>query len=197
MPSLKLPGIVDVAVVHGVELLAFATLPYYQVSGNLLAAEGAVVIGDPIAYNGTKFVKYALTTVANEAVATGATGNLQRVFKLAQENVKQITDVKLDGGSALVEGQDYVVDYDNGVLFMTASVANVVALTCSYKWAARNCAGFVRIPGDSTGSADVPIEVVIGGAVKYSLISTKTGYTAQMLKDLRARYIIAADAVIF
>lgn len=197
MPSLRLPGITDVAVVHGVELLAFAALPYYQVSGNLLAAEGAVAIGDPIAYNGTKFTKYALTTVTNEAVATGATGNLQRVFKLAQEGVKQVTDVKLDGGSALVEGQDYTVDYDNGVLFLAVSLANGVALTCSYKWTAYNCVGFVRIPGDSTGSADVPIEVVIGGAVKYSLISTKTGYTAQMLKDLRARYVVAADAVIF
>ena len=128
MPSLNLPSVTDTAVVTVPELLAFATLPYYQVSGNLTSGETAVEIGDPIAWNATadKWINYN------------------------------------QGGS----GDE------------------------------TTCIGFVRIPGDPA-SADVPIEVVVGGAVKYSLVSAATAWHADIITDLYARYVKAADALIF
>lgn len=128
MPSLNLPSVTDTAVTTVPELLAFATLPYYQVSGNLTSGESAVSIGDPIAWDSTakKWINYN------------------------------------QGGS----GDE------------------------------TTCVGFVRIPGDPT-SADVPIEVVVGGAVKYSLVSAASNWNAAVITDLYARYIEAADALIF
>jgi hypothetical protein len=58
------------------------------------------------------------------------------------------------------------------------------------------CIGFVRIPGDPD-TEDVPIEVVVGGAVKYSLVSADAVWHADILADLFGRVIVAADALIF
>lgn len=128
MPSLVMPKVTDTAVTTVKEILAFATLPYYQVSGNLTSGETAVVPGDPIAWDATagKWINYA------------------------------------QGGS----GDE------------------------------TTCVGIVRIGGDPA-TADVPIEVVVGGAVKYSVIIAGTAYHADVLTDLGGRYIIAADAYIF
>jgi len=126
--SIRLPEVDYTAPTTVPELLAFATLPYYQVSGNLTTGETAVEIGDPIAWNATadKWINYN------------------------------------QGGS----GDE------------------------------TTCIGFVRIPGDPTG-ADVPIEVVVGGAVKYSLVSAASAWHSDILTDLYARYVKAADALIF
>ncbi len=126
--SLRLPSVADTAITTQKELLAFTTLPYYQVSGNLASGEGAVAIGDPIAWDATakKWIKFNNGGSGDETTARG----------------------------------------------------------------------FVRIPGDST-SADVPIEVVVGGAVKYSLVVAASNWDASVITDLGARYIEAADALIF
>lgn len=58
------------------------------------------------------------------------------------------------------------------------------------------CIGFVRIGGDPDG-VDIPIEVVVGGAVKYSVVSAASAWHTDILADLYARYIEAADALIF
>jgi len=126
--SIKLPHITEVAITKAKELLAFSTLPYYQVGGNLTEAEDAVVIGDVVAWDATakKWINY------------------------------------LFGGSG----------------------DEILAI------------GFVRIPGDPT-DGDVAIEVVVGGAVKYSVVSVASNWNAAVITDLKARYIEAADALIF
>jgi hypothetical protein len=200
MPSLTLPSVADTAITTIKELLCFSTLPYYQVSGVLKNAEGAVIVGDPIAYDGTYFVKYAPAnaTVTDEAVGTG--DSAKKSWDLVHGNIVSITNVKVNAASQ-TEGTDYWCDYVAGqIKFHTAPGA--VAITATYVWAADaeadhgKVVGFVRIPGDST-SAAVPIEVVIGGGVKYSLISTASNYDARIFRTLGARYVIAADAVIF
>lgn len=202
MPSLRLPSIADVAISTVKELLAFSALPYYQVSGNLKSGEGAVVIGDPIAWDvGTgKFIKYntTKTTVTDEAVGTG--DSAKKNWPLAHGNIVSITNVKVNTVAQTL-GTDYWVDMETGDLkFHTAPGA--VAITATYVWqetgdtAAGTCIGFVRIPGDST-SADVPIEVVVGGAVKYSVVSAASEFDATIITQLGARYIVAADALIF
>ena len=204
MPSLKLPSVTEVAITTIKELLALSTLPYYQVSGNLKAAEGAVVVGDPIAWEASsgKYIKFDAgdAAVADEAVGTG-NGTL-KVYNLAHGNIVSITNVKVNA-VAQVEGTDFWVDYSTGEIFFATAPGSTLAITASYVWAANasvelgKCIGFVRIPGDSTGTADVPIEVVIGGAVKYSVISLAVKYSAIILRQLSARYVVAADAVIF
>lgn len=129
--SLRLPGVTDTPVASAPELLAFAALPYYQVSGNLTENETAVGVGDPIAWDSTakKWINYN------------------------------------QGGS----GDE------------------------------TTCVGFVRIGCEATDidAGDVPIEVVVGGAVKYSLVSAATAWHSDIITDLGARYIEAADALIF
>jgi hypothetical protein len=205
MGSIKLPSVVDVAVSTVKELLAFTTLPYYQVSGVLASGQGAVVIGDPVAWDTStkKYIKFDAneTQVTNEAVGTG-NGTL-KVYQLVNGNVIRgsVTVAVADRG-AQVENVDYQLDYETGYLYFKVAPENTKAITATYKWsenaeeAAGKCAGFVRIPGDAT-SADVPIEVVIGGAVKYSVISAATEYSAKILDDLKAKYFEVADAVIF
>lgn len=58
------------------------------------------------------------------------------------------------------------------------------------------CEGFFRIPGDSS-VAVVPVEVVISGGVRYSLIAAADNYHADILTDLFARYIEAEDGLYF
>ena len=204
--SLRLPGVTDTAVTTVKELLAFATLPYYQVSGVLESGAGAVAIGAPVAWKVStgKFIKFAAseTAVTNEAVATGGAGTTEFWFSLANGHIKPgSVTLKIDG-TTKTEGTDYSLDYDTGMIHLAADLGTGLALTVSYTWyenweeEAGTCVGFVRIPGDST-SADAPIEVVIGGAVKYSVISADAAYSPKCLTDLGARYIIAADAVIF
>ena len=112
-----------------------------------------------------------------------------------------VTVAVVDRG-AQVENVDYDLDYKTGYLKFKVAPENTKAVTATYDWAenaeedAGKCIGFVRIPGDAT-SADAPIEIVIGGAVKYSVISAATNYSTKILDDLKARYVVAADAVIF
>jgi len=200
--SIKLPGIAEVAITKAKEILAFTTLPYYQASGNLKAGEGVVEIGDPIAWDTTakKYIKYVDgADIADEALGTGDAA--QQVFALANYPVESpITDVKVDG-AAKTEGTDFVVDYKNGfIFFLLGSIPGAVAVTASYthfNGDAYKAVGFVRIPGDSTGADDVAIEVLIGGAVKYSIVSAATLWNAQILEDLGAKYWEIADALIW
>jgi hypothetical protein len=199
--SIKLPHVTDVAITTAKELLAFATLPYYQASGNLKSGEGAVAIGDPIAWDSTakKYLKYvAGVGVTDEALGTG--DSTQQVFKLANTPVKSpITNVKVNAVTK-TEGTDFVVDYKRGLIFfLLGAIPGAVAVTASYthyNGDAYKAVGFVRIPGDST-SADVAIEALIGGAVKYSVVSAATAWNAQILADLGAIYWEIADAVIW
>lgn len=126
--SLRLPGITDTPIVNPVEILAFASLPYYQVSGNLLAGEGELTFGDPVAWDST----------AEKFIAFDADG----------------------GGDGAT------------------------------------CVGFCRIPADAR-TVDAPIEVIVGGAVKYSVVSAATEWDSSIITDLKARYVVAADALIF
>ena len=126
--SIRLPKVEYTAPTTVDELLAFSTLPYYQVSGNLKSGENAVTIGSPVGWETStgKWINYA------------------------------------QGGS----GDELI------------------------------CIGFVRIPGDPD-TEDVPIEVVVGGAVKYSIVSADAVWHTDILADLFGRVIVAADALIF
>ena len=127
--SIRLPKVTNTAVVFPVEILAFATLPYYQVTGVLQQGTGHyLTFGDPVAWNASaeKFIPYD-----SDGGGDGAT-----------------------------------------------------------------CVGFCRIPADAQ-TEDVAIEVLIGGAVKYSVVSVATEWDASILVDLGARYVAAADALIF
>ena len=202
MPSISLPSVVDVAITTVKELLAFTTLPYYQVSGVLLSGQGAVVVGDPVGWQASsgKFIKYntTKTTVTDEAVGTG--DSAKRQWPLVHGNIVSVTNVKVNAAAQTL-GTDYWIDMETGELkFHTPPGA--VAITATYVWQetgdteAGMCVGFVRIPGDST-SADVAIEVVVGGAVKYSVVSVATEWDATIITQLGARYVVAADALIF
>ena len=200
--SIKLPHISEVAIAKAKELLAFSTLPYYQASGNLLAGEGAVAIGDPIAWDTSakKYIKYIDgADIVDEALGTGDAA--QQVFALANYPVESpITDVSVNAVSK-TEGTDFVVDYKRGLIFfLLGSIPGAVAVIASYthfNGDAYKAVGFVRIPGDSTGTDDVAIEVMIGGAVKYSVVSAATLWNAQILEDLGAKYWEIADALIW
>jgi len=205
--SLRLPTIVEVAITKAKELLAFTTLPYYQVSGVLLSGEGVVTIGDPVAWNASvkKFLKFLAgeTQVTAEAVGTG-NGTL-KVYTLGFGNIIKgsVAISVADRNPTLqVENVNYFLDYDTGYLIFVVAPENTKAITATYKWAENaeeplgKCVGFVRIPGDST-LADVPIEVVIGGAVKYSVVSVGTGWSTKIIDDLKAKYFEIADALIF
>lgn len=199
--SIKLPHVTEVAITKAKELLAFGTLPYYQAPGVLKSGEGAVAIGDPVAWetSSKKYIKYvAGTDITDEALGTG--DSAQQVFKLANKPVKSpITDVSVNAVSK-TEGTDFVVDYENGlVIFLLGAIPGAVAVIASYthySGESQKAVGFVRIPGDST-SADVAIEVVIGGAVKYSVVSAASNWAANVLADLGAKYDEVADSVIF
>jgi len=171
----------------------------------LKSGEGAVLIGDPIAWDTSakKFIKYAdgEATVTDEALGTG--DSVQHMFKLANDWIKSpITNVKVDG-VAKTEGTHFVVDYEKGwIFFLLGSIPTAVAVTSTYDHYANfgtdagKAVGFVRIPGDST-SEDVPIEVHIGGAVKWDLVSAATNWNAQILVDLGAIVKIAPNALIY
>jgi len=200
--SIKLPHVTEVAITKAKELLAFATLPYYNAPGNLKSGEGAVAIGDPIAWDTTakKYIKYApgVATVTDEAVGTG--DSTQVTWFLANDYIKTLTNVKVNA-VAKTEGTDFHCDYDKGIItFVVAPGA--VAITATYDHYggvgtdAGKAVGFVRIPGDST-SADVAIEVMIGGAAKYSVVSAASNWDARVLTDLGAKYDEIADSVIF
>jgi hypothetical protein len=203
MPSIKLPSVADTAITTIKELLAFTTLPYYQVAGVLKASEGAVVVGDPIAWNaGTgEFIKYVNgeTQITDEAIFTGTAATNEFLFALDHNKViAGSVTVKINSVTK-TEGTDYNLDYDTGVLTLAADLGTGLPLTATYKYKAGTntpVIGFVRIPGDST-SAAVPIEVVIGGAVKYSVISAASLWKSYILDDVKGRYIVAADAVLF
>jgi hypothetical protein len=203
MGSIYLPSVADTAVTTVKELLAFSTLPYYQVSGNLKSGEGAVLIGDPVCWHvgSGKWIKYvhSETQVTSETVFTGTAGTNEVLFALDHKKIVAGSVTVLKDAAPQAEGTDFNLEYDSGVLTLAADLGTGVVLYATYKYLASTyvpAAGFVRIPGDST-SADVPIEVVIGGAVKYSVISVASLYKAQILTDLGARYVVAADAVIF
>ena len=185
-------------------LTKLATLPYYQAPGVLKDAEGAVAIGDPIAWNtGTsEYIKYApgATLVEDEAVGTGD-GSVVDYF-LANDYIQAGIVVAVVDRSAQVEGIDYVIDYKSGWIFFKVAPENTKDITATYTHhtaggtAAGKAVGFVRIPGDSTDAA-VAIEVVIGGAVKYSVVSAASNWDANVLVDLGAKYDEIADSVIF
>jgi len=203
MPSLKIPKIVDTAVSTLKELLAFSALPYYQASGILKSAEGEVKIGDPIAWEVAtkKFIKFdpGATQVTDEAVGTGDSST--RAWYLAHGYVQRGSyTIKVDG-AAKVEGDDYAIDLNTGLIVFVAA-PGVVDITATYKYYANlesdkaKAVGFVRIPGDST-DADVFIEAVIGGAVKKDLVEAATSYDIKVYDDLKAVGHLNGNAIIF
>lgn len=61
--------------------------------------------------------------------------------------------------------------------------------------------GFLRIAASTKAGAlavnDQACEIVIGGAVKYSLVSNASNWHVDVLTDLNARVNVIADALIF
>lgn len=61
--------------------------------------------------------------------------------------------------------------------------------------------GFLRIAASTEAGAvaakDQACEIVIGGAVKYSVVSNASNWHADVLTDLKARVNAIADALIF
>lgn len=202
--SIKLPHISEVGITKAAELLAFSALPYYQASGNLLAGEGAVVIGEPIAWDASakKYIKYALaeTPVADEPVGAGDDAEIE--FDLANSHIVPATLTLKVGFATYLEYEHFVCDHKTGHIRFWDAPGDGLDIEATYSYYAdgARCVGFVRIPGDSTGVKDVAIEVLIGGAVKYSLVAeTNPGgnWSDNILEDLGAKYWEIADAVIW
>ena len=199
--SIKLPHITEVAITKAKEILAFSTLPYYQASGVLKDAEGAVAIGDPIAWNTAtgEYIKYdgSGTEITAEAVGTGD-GSV-RMFALVHGRIKRGSYTIYVNAVEVDEWTDYTIDLRTGVInFFVAPTA--VAITADYFYfdgsAKETAVGFVRIPGDSTDKA-VAIEVLIGGAVKYAVVAAASNWEDDILDDLGAKYWEIADALIW
>jgi len=199
--SITLPHITEVAITKAKEILAFSTLPYYQASGVLKDAEGAVAIGDPIAWDvATKeYIKYdgSGTEVTAEAIGTG--DSTQRIWSLINGRIKRGSYAVYVNAVEQTEWTDYTIDLRTGVInFFVAPTA--VAITADYFYfdgsAKETAVGFVRIPGDSTDKA-VAIEVLIGGAVKYAVVAAASNWEDDILDDLGAKYWEIADALIW
>jgi len=203
MPSIILPGVSDVAIATVDELLAFSALPYYQASGILKALEGEVVVGDPVAWDSSakRFIKYDAgeAAIVDEAVGTG--NGTKALWFLANDYIKAGTLVVKVATVAQTEGVDFIANYGEGWIEFAVAPASG-AITASYSHygnvgtAAGTAVGFVRIPGDAT-TLEKAIEVVIGGAVKYSVVSVRTNWVDRILVDLKANYFAMSDAVIF
>jgi len=199
--SIKLPHITEVAITKAKEILAFSTLPYYQASGVLKDAEGAVVIGDPIAWDtATKeYIKYdgSGTEITAEAVGTG--DSTQKIWSLIHGRIKRGSYAVYVNAVEQTEWTDYTIDLRTGIINFF-SAPSTVAITADYSYfdgsAKETAVGFVRIPGDSTDKA-VPIEVLIGGAVKYAVVAAATNWEDDILDDLGAKYWEIADALIW
>lgn len=210
--SIKLPHITEVTITKAKELLAFAALPYYQASGNLLAGEGAVAIGDPIAWDTSekKYIKYDIgeTVVASEDAVGTEDGTLV-LFFASQDNIKPGTLVVKIDGAPVTEGADFIANYEEGYVIFAVAPGGAEVVTFEYTHYANigsdlgKAVGFVRIPGDAGVVAedkyDVAIEVLIGGAVKYSIVSDPDGenWNDHILEDLGAKYWEIADALIW
>ena len=204
MKSVKLPGISDTAVTTVSEILAFTTLPYYQVTGILKSGEGSLAVGDLVAYDSSskKFLKYApgKTDVTDEAVGTGD-GSAQH-FKLANVPIIAGSYTIYVDGTEKTEGTDYVLDIETGLLFFFTAPGNGLAVTADYSYYANlgqakaTAVGVVRYPADAS-SADVPVEVILGGAVKYSIVSQASTWDDKAIDDLKATVKLMADALIF
>lgn len=199
--SIKLPHITEVAITKAKEILAFSALPYYQASGVLKSAEGEVKIGDPVAWNtATKeYIKYdgSGTEVTAEAVGTG--DSAIRIWSLIHGRIKRGSYAIYVDAVEQTEWTDYTIDLRTGIInFFVAP--GVLAITADYFYfdgsAKETAVGFVRIPGDSTDKA-VAIEVLIGGAVKYAVVSAATNWEDDILDDLGAKYWEIADALIW
>ena len=199
--SIKLPHITEVAITKAKEILAFSTLPYYQASGVLKDAEGVVAIGDPIAWDTAtgEYIKYdgSGTEITAEAVGTGDAA--QRIWALVHGRIKRGSYTVYVNAVEVDEWTDYTIDLRTGVInFLAAPAAEDI--TADYFYfdgsAKETAVGFVRIPGDSTLKA-VPIEVLIGGAVKYSVVGAATNWEDDVLDDLGAKYWEIADALIW
>lgn len=199
--SIKLPHITEVTITKAKEILAFSTLPYYQASGVLKDAEGAVAIGDPIAWDAAtkEYIKYdgSGTEVLAEAIGTG--DGTQKIWSLIHGRIKRGSyTVEVDAVEQ-TEWTDYTIDLRTGIInFFSAPGA--VAITADYSYfdgsAKETAVGFVRIPGDSTDAA-VAIEVLIGGAVKYAVVGAASNWEDDILDDLGAKYWEIADALIW
>jgi len=204
MPSIILPGVSDVAIATVDELLAFSALPYYQVSGILKATEGEVVVGDPVAWDSSakRFIKYDAGEAAEVDEAVGSGDGTQILWFLANDYIKAESLVVKVAAAVKTEGVDFIANYDEGWIEFVVAPASAQAITASYSHyanvgtAAGTAIGFVRIPGDAT-TVEKAIEVVIGGAVKYSVVSARTNWVDRILVDLKANYFAMSDAVIF
>lgn len=200
--SIKLPHITEVDIVKAKELLAFSTLPYYQASGVFKSGQGAVAIGDPIAWDATdkKYIKYALaeTAVSDEPVGTG--DDEETEFDLANSHIVSATLSLKVGFATYKEYEHFVCDHKTGHIRFWSAPGDSLEIEATYSYYAdgARCVGFVRIPGDST-DGDVAIEVLIGGAVKYSVVSDPDGenWNDRILEDLGAKYWEIADALIW
>ena len=202
--SIKLPGISDTAISTVAEILAFTTLPYYQKSGILKSGEGSVSPGDLVAWDSSakKFIKFApgATQVTDEDVGTGD-GSATH-FKLANDHIVPGSYTIKVAGATKVEGTDYFLDRDTGLLVFFTAPGNGDAITATYKHYKdygqdkATAVGVVRYPADST-NGDVPVEVIIGGAVKYSIVSNAATWDIKALEDLNAKVVTPADALIF
>ena len=199
--SIKLPHITEVAITKAKEILAFSTLPYYQASGVLKDAEGEVKIGDPIAWD-TATKEYIIydgsgTEITAEAIGTGDSS--QKIWSLIHGRIKRGSYTVYVDAAEVDEWTDYTIDLRTGVINFFAAPGSV-AITADYFYfdgsAKETAVGFVRIPGDSTAKA-VPIEVLIGGAVKYSVVGVATNWQDDVLDDLGAKYWEIADALIW
>jgi len=221
MKSVKIPGITEQAISTYPEILAFTTLPYYQVTGILKSGEGAVSAGDFVAWetSSKKFIKFDMDEVAVVDEKQGPYGsdtfqiNLTNDYLLkgtvANAEVRKESDGSLV--EEIVEDDDFIVNYTQGSITFIGDkkIASGNYLHIDYYHAknggteAAVAVGVARYDADST-SADVPIEVVVGGAVKSSVIRAGTNISDNpdivlplVLVELRGRESEAAGAILF
>jgi hypothetical protein len=58
------------------------------------------------------------------------------------------------------------------------------------------CVGFLRYRVEAR-TIDSAVEVIFAGAVKYSIVSAQGNWHANIITDLKARYAVVGDALMF
>lgn len=221
MKSVKIPGITEQAITTYPEILAFTALPYYQFTGILKSGEGAVSAGDLVAWetSSKKFLKFDMGEAAITDEKQGPVAEDTYKFSLdndyilqgsvANAEVRQESDGVKDRD--LVENEDFIINYTTGTLSFIGGekIGSGNYLHIDYIHAANGgteaavAVGVARYDADST-DGDTPIEVVVGGAVKSSIIRAGANIVDNpdtvlplVLVQLRGREIEGADAIIF
>lgn len=101
--------------------------------------------------------------------------------------------------TGVLEAQTGAQDFDVGhVLAWDSTAKKYIAYNQGGSGDETTAVGFLRIGATTEANGDdAAVEVVVGGAVKYSIVSAASNWNAAVITDLGARYVESGDALIF